>query len=135
HLADREDLLRQYTYLAADFASSYDTDTSAVFGQVDTAISDTFTLVSGLRLEQRRTDYRDSNGVSHRRSRDLWGARLVLEYQQPDGALYYAGVSRGYRGNGVNAGMLASVETTTDPVLQQQLARLGRFDEESLLNY
>lgn len=135
HLADREDLQRQYTYLAEDFASSYDTDTSAVFGQLDTALTDTFTLVSGLRLEQRRTDYRDSNEVSHRRSRDLWGARLALEYQQPDGALYYAGVSRGYRGNGVNAGMLASVETTTDPTQQQLLASLGSFDEEALLNY
>ncbi len=135
HLADREALLRQYTYLASDFASSYDTDTSAVFGQLDTALSDSVTLVSGLRLEQRRTDYRDSNDVSHRRSRELWGARLVLEYQQHEGALYYAGVSRGYRGNGVNAGILASVEATTDPAQQQQLARLGGFDEESLLNY
>ena len=135
HLADREDLLRQYTYLASDFASSYNTDTSAVFGQLDTALSDTLTLVTGLRLEQRRTDYRDSNGVSHRRSRDLWGARLLLEYQQPEGALLYAGVSRGYRGNGVNAGILASVETTTDPALQQRLEGLGRFDEETLLNY
>lgn len=135
HLADREDLQRQYTYLAEDFASSYDTDTSAVFSQLDSALTDTLTLVSGLRLEQRRTDYRDSNGVSHRRSRDLWGARLMLEYQHTEGPLYYAGVSRGYRGNGVNAGILASVETTTDPDLQQQLARLGSFDEESLLNY
>ncbi len=135
HLADREDLRRQYTYLAGDFSSSYDTDTSAVFGQVDTALTDTLTLVSGLRLEQRSTDYRDSNGVSHRRDRDLWGARLVLEYQRPAGALFYAGVSRGYRGNGVNAGILASVETTTNPALQQQLAGLGSFDEETLLNY
>ncbi|MEQ8800645.1 MAG: TonB-dependent receptor, partial [Haliea sp.] len=135
HLADREDLLRQYTYLASDFASSYNTDTNAVFGQLDTALSDTLTLVTGLRIEQRRTDYRDSNGVSHRRSRDLWGARLLLENQQPEGALFYAGVSRGYRGNGVNAGILASVETTTDPALQQRLEGLGRFDEETLLNY
>ena len=135
HLADREFLQRQYTYLASDFSSSYDTDTSAVFGQLDTALTDSLTLVSGLRLEQRRTDYHDSKGVSHRRSRDLWGARLALEYQQIDGALYYAGVSRGYRGNGVNAGMLASVETTTDPAQQQLLARLGSFDEETLLNY
>jgi iron complex outermembrane recepter protein len=135
HLADREDLQRQYTYLAADFSSSYDTDTSAIFGQVDTALTETLTLVSGLRLEQRSTDYRDSNGVEHRRDRDLWGAKLALEYQQPAGALYYAGVSRGYRGNGVNAGILASRETTSDPAQQQLLARLGSFDEEALLNY
>ncbi len=135
YLGDREDLDREYTYLDGPFNSRYDTDTSAVFGQLDTRLTDHLTLSSGLRLERRRTDYADNYGVAERVAKNLWGARLVLEYQPADGALWYGGISRGYRGNGVNAGILASAGATDDPGQQTLLASLGRFDEETLLNY
>ena len=135
YLGDREDLDRQYTYLDAPFNSRYDTDTAAVFGQLDTRLSDSLILSSGLRLEQRRTDYTDSNGVDEQVEKNLWGARLALEYQPADGALWYASISRGYRGNGVNAVVLASAGTTANPEQEALLAGLGRFDEETLLNY
>ncbi|MEZ5555847.1 TonB-dependent receptor [Haliea sp.] len=135
YLGDREDLDREYTYLDGPFNSRYDTDTSAVFGQLDTRLTDHLTLSSGLRLERRRTDYADNNGVAERVAKNLWGARLVLEYQPADGALWYGGISRGYRGNGVNAGILASAGATDDPGQQTLLASLSRFDEETLLNY
>ncbi len=135
YLADREDLTRRYTYLPSDFSSRYDTDTLALFGQLETRLANHLTLITGLRVEQRSTDYGDSNEVASDPDRDLWGGRLGLEYQAADEQMLYASLSRGYRANGVNAGVLASVRTTEDPDVLAQLARVQDFDEESLLNY
>ncbi|MEP1595348.1 MAG: TonB-dependent receptor, partial [Halieaceae bacterium] len=135
YLADREDLERTYTYLAQDFTSTYDTDTFAAFGQLDTQLTDRLTLVTGLRLERRETDYSDNNGVSDDPGETLWGGRLSLEFALSDEQLLYGGVSRGYRANGVNAGILASEGISDDPDLSARLSRLSTYDEESLLNY
>ena len=135
YLADREDLLRQYTYLERDFSSIYDTDTLALFGQLDTRLTDQLTLLTGLRGEQRQTDYSDSNAVASDPDKDLWGGRLTLEYQLTDDSMLYAGVSRGYRANGINAGVLASMDAYDDPDVLGQLERVQAYDEESLLNY
>jgi outer membrane receptor protein involved in Fe transport len=131
YLGDREDLQRQYTYLESDFFSDYDTDTGALFGQLETPLTEELTLVSGLRVERRRTDYSDSNGVAADPARTLWGGRLALEYQADDGPLYYASISRGYRANGVNARVLSSLEIYDDPRLDGLLT----YDEEALVNY
>lgn len=135
YLGDREDLQRSYTYLEQDFSSTYDTDTLAAFGQLDTALTDQFTLVTGLRLERRETDYSDNNEVSDDPGETLWGGRLSLEYTLDENRLLYGGVSRGYRANGVNAGILASSGISDDPDIIAGLTRLSTYDEESLLNY
>jgi iron complex outermembrane receptor protein len=135
YLGDREDLQRRYTYLENDFLSDYDTDTLALFGQLDTRLSERFTLITGLRLENRQTDYKDNNAVASDPDKTLWGGRLVLEYNLSDHSMLYAGISRGYRANGVNAGILSSLDTTDDPEIIQQLAALQYYDEEELLNY
>jgi outer membrane receptor protein involved in Fe transport len=135
YLGDREQLDRQYTYLENDFRSDYDTDTVALFGQLDSALTDRLSLVSGLRVERRYTDYSDNNGVSSEPDKDLWGGRLALEYQLDEARMLYAEISRGYRANGVNATILASMETTDDPAEIEQLAGLQSFDAEYLVNY
>lgn len=131
YLGDREELQRQYTYLDEDFSSDYDTDTGALFGQLETPLGEALTLVTGLRVERRRTDYADSSGVAADPARTLWGGRLGLEYQTNTGPLYYASVSRGYKANGVNANVLSSLAIYDDP----RLPGLRTFDEETLLNY
>ena len=75
YLGDRENLQRRYTYLESDFSSNYDTDTYALFGQLDSQLSDRFKLITGLRIERRLTDYSDSNGVDSNPDKDLWGGR------------------------------------------------------------
>ena len=135
YLADREDLQRTYTFLAQDFTSTYDTDTLAIFGQLDTLLTENLTLVTGLRLERRETDYSDNNAVSDDPGETLWGGRLSLEFALSDDQLLYGGVSRGYRANGVNAGILASLGIIEDPDLPARLSSLSTYDEESLLNY
>jgi iron complex outermembrane receptor protein len=75
YLGDREKLRRRYTYLDDDFTSSYDTDTLALFGQLDSRLSDRLTLISGLRVERRQTDYSDNNGVAGDPDKNLWGGK------------------------------------------------------------
>jgi outer membrane receptor protein involved in Fe transport len=135
YLANDEDLLRRYTYNASDFASSYDTDTLALFGQIDSALSERLNLVIGLRAERRDTDYRDNRGVGFDPDKDLWGGRLGLEFDLDDNRLLYAMVSRGYRANGVNPEILASLPLTDDPELVNAMNQRRDYDEETLLNY
>jgi len=134
-LGDRENLDRRYTYLENDFSSRYDTDTYALFGQLDSQLSDGFTLITGLRIERRLTDYRDNNGVDSDPDKDLWGGRVALEYQFDDNRMAYGEISRGYRANGINAAILASMGTSDDPAIADQLETLQQFDEEYLVNY
>ena len=134
-LSNREDLNRRYTYLEQDFLSDYDTDTMAIFGQIDSQLSDRLNMTTGLRLEQRQTDYRDNNGVLSDPEKNLWGGKLVFEYSLSEDAMIYMGVSRGYRANGVNANILSSMESTDDPDIIEQLAGVQEYDEESLVNY
>ncbi|MEH6588688.1 MAG: TonB-dependent receptor [Halioglobus sp.] len=135
YLGNREQLTRRYTYLESDFRSDYDTDTLAVFGQLDSALSDHLTLITGLRYENRATDYSDNNGVDSDPDNNLWGGKIALEYMISDTAMTYASVSRGYRANGINANILASLESVDNPDDKQRLNGLKEFDEEYLLNY
>lgn len=135
YLGDSEQLQRRYTYLEQDFTSSYDTDTFALFGQLDTELNNRLTLISGLRVEHRKTDYRDNNPVASDPAKDLWGGRIALEYQLDDQRMTYGEVSRGYRANGVNATILASMDTVDDPAISDQLGRLQQYDAEYLVNY
>jgi len=134
-LRDEEDLRRRYTYLEQDFLSSYDTQTLALFGQIDSQLNERWSTTVGLRIEQRQTDYRDSKGVDSDPDNNLWGGKLVFEYSLSDDSMAYIGVSRGYRANGVNANILASMDSTEDPDIRDQLRELQAFDEEFLINY
>ena len=135
YLANREDLERTYTPVPAPFTSNYDTDTFAVFGQLDSSLNDRLTLITGLRAENRQTDYRDNNGIKWTPEESLWGGRLILEYALNDDAMLYAGISRGYRAGGANADILSTRDSVDDPNIAGQLTALRYFDDESLLNY
>ncbi|MDH5170923.1 MAG: TonB-dependent receptor, partial [Gammaproteobacteria bacterium] len=55
--------------------------------------------------------------------------------QVDDERMVYGAISRGYRANGVNAAILASLETSDDPDITSRLQALQQFDEEYLINY
>lgn len=116
------DLLRQYTFNDGDFTSQYDTQNSALYGQVNLAITEKWSLTTGLRLENRSVDYVDNSGFSASPDEDLWGGRIALEYLSDNGALYYGLVSRGYKNGGFNTdGSLSASER--------------EFDTETMVNY
>ena len=135
YLADREDLQRRYTYLDNSFQSNYDTDTLAAFGQLDSRLSERLSLITGLRVENRKTDYQDNNRVDKDLDKTLWGGKIVLEYQLDNNNMLYSGVSRGYKAYGINAQILASMSATDDPEIIDQLRGVQDFEDEHLLNY
>ena len=130
---ESEDLSRRYTYLSAPFASEIDTQTLAVFGQVNRTFSQQLSGFIGARLEQRDSEYRDSASVEKDFDHGYWTGRLGLIWQYHSDAQLYATLSRGARAGGANAGLLASIDALPEQN-QDSVAALGVFDEETLVS-
>jgi outer membrane receptor protein involved in Fe transport len=121
-LKSTESLRREYTFLAADFNSDYDFDTTAAFFQLDSSISEKLTVETGLRVERRDTSYRDSQLLGFSPAETLWGGRVAAKYLLNSTTMAYASIARGYKAGGFN----------TDGTLD---ADLREFGEEFLIEY
>ncbi len=122
HRSQDIELDRIYTFNEADFNSVLETRNTAVYGQVQFDLSDRLALTTGARVEQRDTQYNDSDGNSADPDESLWGGRIALEYNADNGALYYGLISRGYKAGGFNlSGDLDE--------------RQREFDTETMINY
>ncbi|MCW8832269.1 MAG: TonB-dependent receptor [Colwellia sp.] len=119
---DDEDLHRQYTYLDNDFSSAFDTQTVAIYGQLDSQLNAQWSLTSGLRVEQRNADYKNSDPFIDNSDDTMIGGKLVLSYQQNSDSFWYGSINRGYKAGGAN----------TDGSLPSELRT---FDPEYLVNY
>ena len=104
------DLERQYTWLANPFASTYETNNIAAYGQLATAIGPKTTLITGLRVEQYQGDYTDSNGFIEETDDVMVGGKAALEYQVIDRTMIYASITRGYKAGGINSEALAKAK-------------------------
>ncbi|GAA5525851.1 pesticin receptor [Microbulbifer aestuariivivens] len=124
-----EDLRRSKSD-ANPFDSRYDTANAAIYGQLRTELGDTLALVTGLRLEQRHADYRDSLAVGSGNDENLWGGNIALEYDLAGDTLVYAALSRGYKAGGVNGRIISASATNSDIG-----SDLFEFETEHLLNY
>ena len=102
------DLIRNYTYFASPFRSSYDTDSFALYGQLDSHLSDKLTFVTGLRIEKWKADYTDNDVGDSNKDKTLVGGKIGLDYQRTANTLYYVSLSRGYKPGGVNPVTTAS---------------------------
>lgn len=118
-LTTNVDLQRKYTFQASDFSSSNDAANSALFFQLDSQLSDSLELSTGLRLERRSADYRDSENLNFDPTENMWGGRLALKYLFDGNTMGYISLSRGYKAGGFN----------TDGSLD---ADLREFDSEYL---
>ena len=96
-----ESLLRQYTYDVTDFASEYTPTTKALYGETHTTLTDALTLVLGLRLENYDFDYADNQGLKQSHDTSMEGGKVALQYSAGE-HLWYASVSRGFKGAGIN---------------------------------
>lgn len=116
------DMTREYTYLDNNFTNEYDSQRLALYGQLDTVLSDLWSLTTGLRVEQWQADYKDSEGVASSPDETLWGGRIALEYQLNTDTIAYGLVSRGYKAGGFNSNGTLPEELRT-------------FDTEYMWNY
>jgi iron complex outermembrane recepter protein len=119
---DDEDLLRQYTYADSDFTSTNKSTSVAAYGQLDTQLSERWSLTSGLRIENYSADYINSNLFNDDISDTMVGGKLVLGFQQTADSFWYGSINRGYKAGGHN----------TDGTLPEDLRS---FDPEYLTNY
>ncbi|WP_105101717.1 TonB-dependent receptor [Microbulbifer pacificus] len=114
----------------ASFSSQFDTDNAAIYGQLNTALSERLELITGLRVEQRRADYRDSLLVANNTDETLWGGNLTLQFALDEYTLLYGTVSRGYKAGGVNGRIISA--SATNPAIGSDTFL---FDTEHMLNY
>ncbi|TYK65021.1 TonB-dependent receptor [Colwellia echini] len=119
---DDEDLTRKYTYLSADFNSENKSQSIALYGELNSQLTERLSLITGLRIENRTADYNNSDAFDDDISDTMTGGKLVLSYQQTEDTLWYGSINRGYKAGGHN----------TDGSLPEELRS---FDPEYLTNY
>ena len=102
---DSEDLARdnRQEEKHLTFSSNYETVSKAVYGQLDSKVTDKLTLTTGLRVEKWKADYKDSNKIKLKTKEDLLGGKIGLAYQQNENTMHYITLSKGYKPGGVNA--------------------------------
>jgi outer membrane receptor protein involved in Fe transport len=86
------------------FDSGYRSTNVALFTQFDYDISHVTRVSAGLRVENRTTDYRDSDGLSASPSDPLWGGELSISHDFSGDVTGFATLSRGYKAGGFNLG-------------------------------
>jgi outer membrane receptor protein involved in Fe transport len=115
-------LNRIYTYLPANFSSSYDIDRLSVFAETNTVVGDHWSFDLGLRVERFDASYQDSDLASFDPKDDLYGGKIALNYRTANEQLLYISASRGYKTGGFN------IDGSLDVDLRE-------FDAELLWNY
>jgi len=114
----------------ASFTSQFDSDNAALYGQLNTTLTERLELITGLRLEHRRADYADSLAVADKNGEHLWGGNMTLQFAAAENTLIYATLSRGYKAGGVNGRIISA--SATNPAIDSETFL---FDTENMLNY
>ncbi|NVK55151.1 MAG: TonB-dependent receptor [Alteromonadaceae bacterium] len=118
---NEEDLLREYTYNDGDFISQFKPITKALYGELDSILSDKLSATLSLRLENYDFSYADNAGLSRANDSTMLGGKFALSYQLGAQVLY-GSISRGFKGAGINP--------------DQNVTEANRFyDEEYNWNY
>ncbi len=102
HLNQDEGFLYTSDFIVAPLGGDYDTKNTALYGQLDTHLTDQLTLITGARVEYFEADYDDSNALSINTNKTLFGGKVGLNYQANKVHLLYTTLSRGYKSGGVN---------------------------------
>lgn len=92
--------------LNVSLKSDYESTNLALFGQYDVDFSATTRLSFGLRLEQRATDYSDSDGLRASPSESMLGGELSLQHSYSAATNGFVTLSRGYKAGGFNLGFV-----------------------------
>ena len=122
--------------------SNFKSNNYAVFGRLDSELTDRMRLNFGLRYERWKADYADSfvdhiygdpdMPVEHdfHPRENLWGGDISLDYQLSDRARLYGLISRGYKAGGFNPSLARALGPN---------AEIGedaiKYDPEKLMNY
>ncbi len=95
-------------------ASDYTATNLAGYAEFDLALTDSWSLLAGLRLEQRDADYQDSNALALTPDESMLGGQVSLRWDGGDGLSYYLRYARGYKAGGFNLGPVPAGLTEFD---------------------
>jgi len=102
HQQSTINLIRDYTYESL-FNSDYGTETSSIYAELQTPVNDRLQIISGVRYENWRSDYHDSNAIKGNNDENLIGGKIALELSTGRNNLVYASFTRGYKAGGFNS--------------------------------
>lgn len=97
-----EDLKRNYEFITQRFESTLKTHSSAAYGEINSDLSPSLRLITGLRIENWVSDYDDNNQVSGETDETLLGGKVTLESMFDINHLAYVSLARGYKAGGIN---------------------------------
>lgn len=101
-LSQDERFLYTSDFIPAPLDGDYDTENTAIYGQLDTHLTDKLTLITGARAEYFEAKYKDSNALQIKTNETLFGGKVGLNYQANKNQFLYTTLSRGYKSGGVN---------------------------------
>ncbi len=125
-----EDLQRQHF---VPFSSDYETERYAIYGQIQFALADNWSVTAGLRYERFEDSYSDSNILITDSTDNYWSGRLSLEYLFGENTLVYGTLSRSVKPGGVNTETSSSFPII-NPSFQPFLQSRQQFSAETLFN-
>jgi len=106
HASQKQELNRNYfdndTPGIYPLNNEYDTLNSSLFGQLNTALTDRLSLITGLRIENWQAEYTDSNNLDEKTDEVLFGGKLGLEFQVTPTQMLFTTLSRGFKAGGIN---------------------------------
>ncbi len=120
HINQDEEFDRKSNFAAKD--GDYDTKNTAIYGQLDTHLTNKLTLSTGARIEYFEGQYNDSDAIDLGVHEFLYGGKIGLNYQANKNHLLYTSISRGYKSGGVNNDIAVPADDTS-------------FDSEYNINY
>lgn len=98
-----------YGFGLTQINGDYKTENTAIFGQLDSHLTEKLSLVSGLRMEYFDAQYSDkgivrgaASGLNKDFNEVLYGAKLGLNYQVNKEQLFFTSLTRGYKPGGIN---------------------------------
>ncbi|TVV44519.1 TonB-dependent receptor [Thalassolituus sp. C2-1] len=97
-----EDLIRNYTS-DAQFTSELTSASVAGYGELSADLNTNLRLISGMRIENWKNDFKDNRGIKENTDETLVGGRITLEAMVSNDHLVYATLARGYKAGGVNS--------------------------------
>jgi outer membrane receptor protein involved in Fe transport len=86
------------------FGSDYAATSTALFGQLDSAINDATRLGVGVRVEHRSTEYVDTAGLAVGPSEKMWGGELSVSHDHSPDLASFISLTKGYKAGGFNLG-------------------------------
>jgi len=118
------------------FESTYQTTNRALYGEIETPLSDQLRLTVGGRVEDFDASYLDSRTVSSNPNETLWGGEITLQYDFNNRQMTYALISRGFKPGGVNGDALGNAEKNGfAPDIIQFLNQRLNYQTETATNY